>query len=399
MASPSPSIPPNTAATGSLGPFPTPTHGQPGANSFTIACSAHIKASPRACLEVLLKASEYPSWNRYCRKCIIDAQPDDGAQPKDKKAKSKSEKDKDKSNKPKAGKPREPVDIPVPVPVPEAESAPAAVAAAPAAAPGTLSTTNSHSSSGASSASSDHQALPNLVGPEFLRLGTKFTFHVHMDPFSEDSSPRNTALEVSRLERIDEVIEVDVSEVSGSAARFPSAGGSGNGNGTGSKTATTEATMVVAEDKSHEGGDGTVAVAAAPSVEEDAVDKDDTSATTAKKEKKLTDTKGKGKGKNVAAENKLQLRRTGFRIAWKTRPSLFMPSWMLHCERVQEFVEVYPPFAADDEPETAYQCWETFYGVLAPVVKTAAGSQVIRGFDVWMDGLKKRAERVEGRGE
>ncbi|KAA8635728.1 hypothetical protein SMACR_04310 [Sordaria macrospora] len=320
MASPSPSIPPNTAATGSLGPFPTPTHGQLGANSFTIACSAHIKASPRACLEVLLKASEYPSWNRYCRKCIIDAQPDDGAQPKDKKAKSKSEKDKDKSNKPKAGKPREPVDIPVPVPVPEAESAPAAVAAAPAAAPGTLSTTNSHSSSGASSASSDHQALPNLVGPEFLRLGTKFTFHVHMDPFSEDSSPRNTALEVSRLERIDEVIEVDVSEVSGSAARFPSAGGSGNGNGTGSKTATTEATMVVAEDKSHEGGDGTVAVAAAPSVEEDAVDKDDTSATTAKKEKKLTDTKGKGKGKNVAAENKLQLRRTGFRIAWKTRP-------------------------------------------------------------------------------
>ncbi|KAK3354197.1 hypothetical protein B0H65DRAFT_553929 [Neurospora tetraspora] len=203
MTSPSPPIPPDTAATGCLGPFPTPTHGQPGAGSFTIACSTHIKAAPRTCLEVLLKASEYPSWNRYCRKCIIDAQPD-----------------------------------------------------------------------------GDHQALPNLVGPEFLRLGTKFTFHVHMDPLSEDSSARNTALEVSRLERIDEV---------------------------------------------------------------------------------------------------LQIRRTGFRIAWKTRPTLFMPNRMLRCERVQEFVQVYPPSGTLDEPETAYRCWETFYGVLAPVVKAAAGNQIMRG--------------------
>ncbi|EGO53009.1 hypothetical protein NEUTE1DRAFT_16893, partial [Neurospora tetrasperma FGSC 2508] len=194
---------------------PTPTHGQPGAGSFTIACSTHIKATPRTCLEVLLKASEYPTWNRYCRKCIIDAQPD-GNQPKDKYDK-------------------------------------------------------------------------NL----FLHLGTKFTFHVHMHPLSEDSSARNTALKVSRLERIDEF---------------------------------------------------------------------------------------------------LQLRRTGFRIAWKTRPTAFMPSWMLRCERVQEFVEVHPPLGTLDEPETAYQCWETFYGVLAPVVKAAAGSQIVRGFDVWMEGLKKRAE-------
>ncbi|KAK3954002.1 hypothetical protein QBC32DRAFT_337367 [Pseudoneurospora amorphoporcata] len=375
MTSSSPSIPPNTAATGSLGPFPTPTHGQPGAGSFTIACSAHIKASPRTCLEVLLCTD--PVWNRYCRKCIIDAQPD-GGQPKDKK--SKSNKVKDKSN------PREPVDIPVPVP--ESQSQPQSAVES---APGTLSATNSHSSE-ASSASSDHQALTNLVGPEFLRLGTKFTFHVHMDPLSEDSSARSTALQVSRLERIDEVIEAHVSEVSGAAASLPSAGGSGNG--TGSETATEAA--VVAEDKSSEGGDDGAVAVAPPPVKGDAVDKD-TSATTTINDGKTI--KAKDKGKGVASENKLQPRRTGFRIAWKTRPSLFMPSWLLHCERVQEFFEVHPPFAADDEPETAYQCWETFYGVLAPVVKTAAGSQVIRGFDVWMDGLKKRAEGVEGRGE
>lgn len=361
MTSTSPAIPPNTAATGSLGPFPTPTHGQPGPGTFTIACSAHIKAAPRTCLEVLLKASEYPAWNRYCRECIIDAQPSDGGdQPKkdnkDKKPKSK------KGSKPKAGKPREPVDIPaVPVSeVPEAEPATTAAAAAAAAPGGTnLSTTESHASStSASSLWSDHQSLPNLVGPEFLRLGTKFTFHVHMDPLSDDSSARNTALEVSRLERIDEVVEKDVAEVvSGSAASLPSAA------------------STVEEQNQAEG----------------------VSATTTTKDVKPTDDLSL---QNTTDNNKLQLRRTGFRIAWKTRPSLLMPNWMLRCERVQEFVGVYAPFAADDEPETAYQCWETFYGVLAPVVKAAAGSQIMRGFDVWMDGLKKRAEEVEGgRGE
>jgi hypothetical protein len=83
--------------------------------------------------------------------------------------------------------------------------------------------------------------------------------------------------------------------------------------------------------------------------------------------------------------------RRGWRIAWRQRPSLMMPSWMLRSERVQEFVEV---AAADGggEPETEYRCWETFYGVLAPVVRLAAAKQVEDGFDAWLAGMKELAE-------
>ena len=66
-----------------------------------------------------------------------------------------------------------------------------------------------------------------------------------------------------------------------------------------------------------------------------------------------------------------------------------MPGWMLRSERVQEFVEV-------GEGQTAYYCWETFYGVLAPVVRMVAGAGVERGFGLWMEGLKGK---VEGGGE
>ena len=90
-------------------------------------------------------------------------------------------------------------------------------------------------------------------------------------------------------------------------------------------------------------------------------------------------------------------RRKGWRIAWRQRSSLMMPSWMLRSERVQEFVEVVA--AADDgggEPETEYRCWETFYGVLGPVIRLAAAKQVEAGFDAWLDGMRGVAE---GRGQ
>jgi hypothetical protein len=80
-------------------------------------------------------------------------------------------------------------------------------------------------------------------------------------------------------------------------------------------------------------------------------------------------------------------RRRGWRIAWRQRPSLLMPAWMLRSERVQEFVE------ASGGSETEYHCWETFYGVLAPVVRRVAGKQVERGFDAWLLGLRGRVER------
>jgi hypothetical protein len=85
----------------------------------------------------------------------------------------------------------------------------------------------------------------------------------------------------------------------------------------------------------------------------------------------------------IAADRR---RRKGWRIAWRQRASWLMPAWMLRSERVQEFVEV-------GEGETVYYCWETFYGVLAPVVRMAAGKKVEGGFGLWMEGLK---ELVEG---
>jgi hypothetical protein len=80
-------------------------------------------------------------------------------------------------------------------------------------------------------------------------------------------------------------------------------------------------------------------------------------------------------------------RRKGWRIAWRQRASLLMPAFMLRSERVQEFVEV------DGGAATEYRCWETFYGLLAPVVRLAAGKQVEKGFDAWLVGLKGRVEK------
>ncbi len=78
--------------------------------------------------------------------------------------------------------------------------------------------------------------------------------------------------------------------------------------------------------------------------------------------------------------------RKGWRIAWKQRAGWLTPAWMLRSERVQEFVEL------DGGAATDYRCWETFYGLLAPVVNLAAGKQVEKGFVVWEAGLKARAE-------
>jgi hypothetical protein len=80
-------------------------------------------------------------------------------------------------------------------------------------------------------------------------------------------------------------------------------------------------------------------------------------------------------------------RRKGWGIAWRQRASMLMPGFMLRSERVQEFVEV------DGGAGTEYRCWETFYGLLAPVVRLAAGKQVEKGFDAWLVGLKGRVEK------
>ncbi|KAK4674044.1 hypothetical protein QC763_117080 [Podospora pseudopauciseta] len=77
----------------------------------------------------------------------------------------------------------------------------------------------------------------------------------------------------------------------------------------------------------------------------------------------------------------------GHRIGWiQIGPQ---PDWMLKCERIQEFIEVEGP---DGKVTTEYRNWETFYGLLAVVVKLAAGEGVRKGFEGWMGGLKRKAE-------
>ncbi|KAL2180981.1 uncharacterized protein P884DRAFT_296694 [Thermothelomyces heterothallicus CBS 202.75] len=119
-----PDEPSSHAVTGP--PIPTITYGFGG--SFSVSCSSRIAATPKECLDVVTAASEYPAWNRFCRKCTIDAQP-------------------------------------------------------------------------AAARNSDDGPCPDT----FLRLGTQFTFDVHLDPEGPDGKPgRPTALEVSVLEPIDE---------------------------------------------------------------------------------------------------------------------------------------------------------------------------------------------------
>lgn len=77
--------------------------------------------------------------------------------------------------------------------------------------------------------------------------------------------------------------------------------------------------------------------------------------------------------------------RKGLRVVWKTRGD----PWYLRAERTQEFLERETGGGCD------YACFETFYGPLAPVVKLFAGADLVRGFGMWMEDLKKVSEARE----
>ncbi|CAG8980007.1 hypothetical protein HYALB_00005180 [Hymenoscyphus albidus] len=62
--------------------------------------------------------------------------------------------------------------------------------------------------------------------------------------------------------------------------------------------------------------------------------------------------------------------RKGWRIAWK---SVGWSHWQMHSERVMEFYE-------DGKGGTEYLCWETFGGVLGPVVRRTVGGQLVDRF-------------------
>ena len=82
-------------------------------------------------------------------------------------------------------------------------------------------------------------------------------------------------------------------------------------------------------------------------------------------------------------DNEPRHRRRGWRVAWKARG---MPGFVLRSERVQELLET-------PDGGTEYYCWETFYGLLAPVVRYMVGGQLVTGFGAWMEDLKGEAEK------
>lgn len=65
-----------------------------------------------------------------------------------------------------------------------------------------------------------------------------------------------------------------------------------------------------------------------------------------------------------------------------------MPEYLLRTERVQEFIE------GEGGKGTDYVCWETFYGVLAPLTKIAVGNKVVAGFKLWGQDLARAVGRA-----
>jgi hypothetical protein len=76
----------------------------------------------------------------------------------------------------------------------------------------------------------------------------------------------------------------------------------------------------------------------------------------------------------------------GFRLAWK---GTGFSHWQLHSERVMEFIEIE---LENGEHGTEFSCWETFAGVLAPVVKATYGSTLVERFGDYQRDVKAYLE-------
>jgi len=86
----------------------------------------------------------------------------------------------------------------------------------------------------------------------------------------------------------------------------------------------------------------------------------------------------------------------GFRIAWK---GVGWSHWQLHSERVMEMIEVE---GEGGEIKTDYVCWETFGGMLGPMVKMVAGTQLLDTFGDYSRDLRqyfegRKKEALNGR--
>ncbi|KAJ1330837.1 hypothetical protein MN608_04293 [Microdochium nivale] len=77
--------------------------------------------------------------------------------------------------------------------------------------------------------------------------------------------------------------------------------------------------------------------------------------------------------------------RKGFRVAWAIKGG----NWLSNAERTQDFVE------SADGKGTDYFNKETFFGAVAYAIKPFAGAKLIRGLELWRDGLKAEAEKQQ----
>ena len=75
--------------------------------------------------------------------------------------------------------------------------------------------------------------------------------------------------------------------------------------------------------------------------------------------------------------------KVGYRIAWQ---STGFSSWLLHSERVMDFVEL------DGGAGTEYTCWETFGGLLGSVVRATVGGQLVERFGDYARDVKEFVE-------
>jgi hypothetical protein len=85
--------------------------------------------------------------------------------------------------------------------------------------------------------------------------------------------------------------------------------------------------------------------------------------------------------------------RKGYRIAWK---STGYSHWQLHSERVMEFGEI---VLDNGKIGTEYSCWETFGGLLGPVVKSTLGGQLVDRFGDYAKNVREYFEDEEVKGE
>ncbi|KAK0119740.1 hypothetical protein ONS95_011175 [Cadophora gregata] len=89
----------------------------------------------------------------------------------------------------------------------------------------------------------------------------------------------------------------------------------------------------------------------------------------------------------TASMNAPRDEKKGYRIAWK---SVGYAQWQMFSERVTELVEVDEEGQGGEEGRkgTEYVCWETFGGVLGPVVRLAVGGTLKVRFMEYADGLR-----------